>query len=141
MKRSGFRVSPKNALKRTTAPHRPRSKGDKSMAKLKKELDRLFSIYIRKKYPEYCYTCGKRGVLQNGHFVPRQYLATRWEEKNCRPQCIGCNIFGNGQILEFEERLKKELGDVVVEQLKASRHQIIKLDRIWYETQIKLYTP
>ena len=115
------------------------AKKEKTQAQLKKELDRVFSIYIRQHYDKECYTCGKVGTLQNGHFVPRQYLATRWDENNCRPQCVGCNIFGNGKPLDFEERLKKDLGDDFVEEMKLTRHQSLKLDRNWYTAQIEKY--
>lgn len=112
----------------------------KSPAKLKKELDRIFSLYIRQKYPKRCYTCGKTEVtLQCGHFVSRQYLATRWSEDNCRPQCVGCNLFGNGKPLDFEENLKKELGEDRVEEMKRSRHQILKLGTAWYLKEIERY--
>jgi 5-methylcytosine-specific restriction endonuclease McrA len=112
----------------------------KTQAQLKKELDKVFSLYIRHKYPKVCYTCGKTDIaLQCGHFVSRQYLATRWDENNCRPQCAGCNIFGNGKPLDFEENLKKEFGDQFIEKMKASRHQSLKLDRHWYEEQIAKY--
>lgn len=112
----------------------------KTQAQLKKELDKWFSLYIRNKYPKRCFTCGKSGVaLQCGHFVPRQYLVTRWEEKNCRPQCVGCNIFGNGKVLDFEDNLVKELGREEVEALKAARHQIMKVDSTWYLSQIVYY--
>lgn len=112
----------------------------RSMSKLKKDLDKYFSLYIRAKYPKRCYTCGKTNVtLQNGHFIPRQYLATRWEEMNCRPQCIGCNIFGNGQLLDFEERLTEELGEDIIIGMKQSRHKITKLTPSWYESQIEIY--
>lgn len=120
--------------KRTKAPKQ------KTQAQLKKELDTVFSLYIRKVHPAVCYTCGKTGIpLQNGHFISRGYLATRFHENNCRPQCIGCNIFGNGKPLDFEERLKKELGDEYVENMKASRHQVLKLDRQWYLEKISYY--
>ncbi len=112
-------------------------------AKLKKELDRLFSIYIRTKYTVngrlYCYTCDKPMDFSGshcGHFIPRNILITRWNEDNCRPQCVGCNIFGNGKILDFEERLKKELGAAKVEKMKAKRHQIFKVDTNWYLERI-----
>jgi hypothetical protein len=132
-KRSPLRAS---ELKKT----QKKSKGLPTTAKLKKELDRVFSIYIRLKFPKRCYTCGKVDVtLQCGHFVSRQYLATRWSEDNCRPQCVGCNMFGNGQLLDFEENLKRELGDEFVENMKKSRHQILKLDRQWYESEIAKY--
>ena len=113
---------------------------EKTQAQLKKELDAVFSKWIRAKYPAECYTCRATDkTLQCGHFVSRQYLVTRWDENNCRPQCVGCNMFGNGKPLDFEERLKTELGSELVEKMKASRHQMMKVDRNWYTSQIELY--
>ncbi len=112
----------------------------KTQAQLKKELDKVFSIYIRAKYPPRCFTCGKSGVtLQCGHFIPRHYLITRFDERNCRPQCVGCNLFGNGKVFDFEEHLVRDLGRAEVEKLKASRHQIFKVDSTWYLRQIEHY--
>lgn len=129
--------APKNAGK---VAKRAKSPSIKTQAQLKKELDRVFSIYIRKIHPPVCYTCGKTDTpLQCGHFVPRQYLASRWHEDNCRPQCVGCNIYGNGKILDFEEHLKRDLGEEYVEAMKATRHQSLKLDRQWYEEKIEHY--
>jgi hypothetical protein len=109
-------------------------------AKLKKLLDAVFSKYIRAKYPKECYTCGRKdATLQCGHFVSRSYLNTRWNESNTRPQCVGCNLFGGGKPLDFEERLKRELGDEAVEALKKSRHTTLKVGRKYYEEQIALY--
>lgn len=115
-------------------------KKEKTQAQLKKELDKIFSLYIRKIFPPICYTCGKQGgVLHCGHFVSRQYLATRWREDNCRPQCAGCNLFGNGKPLDFEENLKRDLGNDLVEEMKKSRHQTLKLDKHWYVEKINYY--
>lgn len=136
------RLKARHPAKRAKLPAKvPKpQKTNKSMSGLKKELDRLFSLYIRFRFPKECYTCRKTEVtLQCGHFIPRQYLATRWSEDNCRPQCVGCNIYGNGKILDFEERLKRELGESRVEELKASRHQTVKLSTLWYEEQIQKY--
>jgi DNA-directed RNA polymerase subunit M/transcription elongation factor TFIIS len=137
----------KVAKKRSKVAKQANKKKSKTQAQLKKELDKVFSLYIRQKYADdmgnvECYTCGKVmhwKKIQNGHFISRAYLATRWHEDNCRPQDIGCNIFGNGKPLDFEERLKKELGDEYVEEMKASRHQSLKLDRNWYIEQIAVY--
>lgn len=67
------------------------------------------------------------------------YLATRWEPDNCRPQCVGCNIFGAGKILDFEDKLVEELGEKRVKELKESRKQVLKLKPAWYEEQIQHY--
>lgn len=67
----------------------------RSMSWLKRSLDTYFSQYIRNKYSVNgictCYTCGKKlpiKQMQNGHFISRGYLVTRWNENNCRPQCL-----------------------------------------------------
>lgn len=118
----------------------PQRKKPKSLSKLKKELDRLFSLWIRAKYPKRCYTCDRAYPnLQCGHFVSRQYLATRWEESNCRPQCMVCNVRLHGNILEFEERLIKELGAQKVQELKDSRKQLLRLTEEYYTTNIDKY--
>lgn len=129
-------VRRKKSMTRRATPVKRRSGG---LTKLKKELDRVFSLYIRAKYPKKCFTCGKEGVLQNGHFVVRKYLSTRWDENNCRPQCIGCNLYGKGMTADFEERLSREIGAEKVQALKDKRKELWKLDRAWYEEKITFY--
>ena len=78
----------------------------KTVSKLKKELDKWFSLYIRlREANEYgmcqCFTCGivrhyKEG-MQNGHFQSRKHLATRFsEDGNCEVQCVKCNVYAWG---------------------------------------------
>ena len=121
-------------------------KKTKTSAQLKKELDKYFSLFIRLRDTKNgygnCYTCGKRIHYKEGHcghFIPRNILITRWNESNCKIQCVGCNIFGNGKILDFEDRLVKEIGRKEVDKLKASRFQILKVDSIWYLDKIRHY--
>lgn len=117
----------------------PVKRRKKTPRQLKKALDDVFSLYVRKGAIS-CYTCRRpSNSLQCGHFVSRQYLATRWEPDNCRPQCWGCNGYGRGQLLDFEEYLKNELGEVRVEELKSMRHRVLKLSPAWYETEIAKY--
>lgn len=118
----------------------------KTHSQYKKELDAVFSKYIRQKFQIkglcYCYTCNRPLSPKSahcGHFVSRTYLATRWDENNCRPQCAGCNLFGGGRPLDFEENLIEELGKGVVEALKRKRHEIWKLSPAWFEELITYY--
>ena len=111
-----------------------------TLSRWKHEADKYFSLYIRAKYAKVCYTCGARGkTLQCGHFVARSYLATRFDEDNCRPQCVGCNLFGGGKPLDFEEHLRREIGDERVDALKKRRHTITKITPKEYEIMIELY--
>lgn len=105
----------------------------KTVSQLKKEADRVFSIHIRLKYADdngyaSCYTCYAKKhykELQNGHFVSRSHLSLRYDERNCRPQCVGCNIWGKGKVSEFGLRLEGESPGIVVELLRESQ-KIIK---------------
>jgi len=133
LKRSAQKKGMTGGKKRKVAP-------TGQISALKHELDRLFSLYIRAKYPKRCFTCGKRGAkLQNGHFIARSYLATRFDEDNCRPQCWGCNGYGLGRPLDFEENLIKEIGQAKVDALKKKRHEITILTPQWYEEKILEY--
>lgn len=116
----------------------------KTQAKLKKELDAIFSKYIRHKYAKdglvKCYTCSvvkPINEMQNGHWIPRNILITRFSEENCRPQCVGCNMFNKGKPDVFAINLLKEGVDII--KMGQSRYQTLKVDTIWYESKIKHY--
>tara|TARA_R110000744_G_scaffold378122_1_gene493881 strand:+ start:14194 stop:14601 length:408 start_codon:yes stop_codon:yes gene_type:complete len=118
----------------------------KPITKLKKELDTWYSLYIRTKdidnkgWTE-CYTCGKRDHykrLQNGHFISRKHLSTRFLDDNCKVQCAGCNVFKYGNIYLYTKRLGPELSEELYlkskETLKIMRHEYI--DKITYYKSI-----
>lgn len=120
-------------------------KKDKTTAWYKKELDRIFSLYIRNKYADSngyvkCYTCSVSKPIkemQNGHWIPRNNLATRFSEENCRPQCVGCNMFNKGRPDVFAVNLIKEGIDIV--ELQQSRYKIFKVSSEWYKQKIEFY--
>lgn len=106
----------------------------KTTTLLKKELDFLVSRYVRlsaanKRGYVLCYTCGKRAKwndgMQCGHFIRRQYLATRFDLKNLKVQCIGCNIYGDGKMVEFAKNLEAETPGIVA-QLYRDAQKIVK---------------
>ena len=131
MRHARTQVNGKPLLKESQKPKKERKK---SISKLKKELDAVFSQYIRRKYANEkgevrCYTCPKMlpwKQIQNGHFVSRSALSTRYDEANCRPQCPGCNIFGRGQTARFGFNLDMELGSGTVSSLYRKAQEIIK---------------
>lgn len=77
--------------------------------------------------------------MQNGHFVPRQYLSTRWDEVNCHCQCYACNMLYNGQPSRYAERLEQDYGIGTVARLEAKRKEILKLSPFQYELLISDY--
>ena len=117
----------------------------KSISKLKKELDSVFSKYIRHKYSKNgyvsCFTCGVSKPIkqmQNGHFISRKHLSTRWsEEGNCKPQCVKCNIFAYGESYIFGKKLEKE--GVDVEALIFKSRQLQKFNKVELQEMIIEY--
>ena len=100
------------------------AKKTKSISKLKKELDKWFSLFIRLRNATdheglcQCFTCGcvkyyKKG-MQCGHFQSRSFLATRFDEENCQPQCVGCNMFkqGEGDRVDFYYKFAYDYTDL-----------------------------
>lgn len=75
--------------------------------------------------------------MQNGHWIPRNNLGTRFDEDNCRPQCVGCNMFQKGRPDVFAVNLLKE--GVDIEELSSRRYKVFKVDEIWYQERITHY--
>lgn len=122
----------RTALKRR-APLKSTKPNKRPATTARKKLDALFSRYIRFSAVEKdglvsCYTCPKRdvpGKMQNGHFIPRQYLALRYDEVNNHPQCYACNMLYNGQPGAYAVRLEREYGEGTVAMLEGKRRLII----------------
>ena len=120
----------------------------KSISKLKKELDKWFSLFIRLRDATeeglvQCFTCGAvkyyiKGI-QCGHFQSRNFLATRFDEENCQPQCVGCNMFKQGEQYKFGLNLDAKYGEGTSEELQYKARQIVKMSRIDYEGEISYY--
>lgn len=86
-------------------------KRKKTYAQLKRELDRVFSLWVRWKAAD-----------KGGHFIPRHYLSTRWIELNVQPQCYRCNIALRGNYPEFAYKL----GHDNVGWLLKEKRQLVK---------------
>ncbi len=117
-----------------------------------KELDTIFSIYIRRKDAvndiAQCATCGKKdhwSKLQNGHWASRKNYSARWDERNCNVQCAGCNVFKSGEIYLYTKYLCSKYGENFPEELYIKSKQIVKfadvelIDMIdYYKQQVNI---
>ena len=120
----------------------------KPISKLKKELDKHFSLFIRLRDATeegvvQCITCGcikhyKLG-MQNGHFQSRGFLPTRFDEINCQPQCVGCNMFKQGEQYKFALALDAKYGEGTAQELQFKAKQITKITRAEYMEKISYY--
>lgn len=120
----------------------------KSSKQLEKDLDKVFSLYVRQKNADFrgnvkCYTCGKsvnwKVQCDAGHYIKRSHLGTRWDERNVKPQCKRCNKWLNGNQDEFAKRLVDEYGADILKELWKLKHKIFKPERWWLETRIEMY--
>ena len=119
-----------------------------SIPVLTKKLDKIFSKFVRLSHVDQdglirCYTCPHRGALermQAGHFIPRQYRATRWELWNVKPQCFSCNMYYNGRPQEFRARLVEEMREEKVKELELLRHSKRTFTRFELKEMIDSYT-
>lgn len=75
--------------------------------------------------------------MQCGHWIPRNITGTRFSEENCRPQCVGCNMFQKGKPDVFAVNLLNEGVDII--KLQQQRYKIFKVNTVWYEEQILKY--
>lgn len=128
---------------------RPKKPKIPSISKLIKEADRLWSLIVRQNaYPKdkeikYCYTCNHPShwkKMHNGHYLSRYYKAARWNEDNCRIQCMMCNLWKRGDPIAFRQNLVEEIGEARVLAVEKLRDAPLKLSREYLEELIKSLT-
>jgi hypothetical protein len=119
----------------------------KTISKLKKELDKWFSLYIRLRSATdeglvQCFTSGRVYHYKNihaGHFMSRKHLSTRWCDTNVQPQSAADNLFGQGEQYKFSIALDSKYGEGTAEELELKARTITKVSRIDYEDKISYY--
>tara|TARA_R110000764_G_scaffold23181_1_gene56915 strand:- start:42 stop:431 length:390 start_codon:yes stop_codon:yes gene_type:complete len=117
-----------------------------SRSRLVKDLDSIFSKYIRQKDSvneiATCFTCGKKDhwkKLQNGHFQSRRHYTTRWDEVNCQVQCAGCNVFKFGEQFIFGQNLDHKYSEGTARRLHIKAQKTLKISNIEIQDLIKHY--
>ena len=115
-----------------------------SLAKLKRDLDKHFSLFIRRRDADdkgmgRCISCGQWALLQCGHFIKRQHLGLRFSEINCAGQCARCNHFLHGNDAEFYVALVQRHGQETVDTLMAMKHETKKMTRTDYNELIDAF--
>lgn len=135
--------TPKPTARTKTKKKRPRS----DWQKLRDKLDRIFSKYIRLRdridsEHSRCISCGKIvhwKSLDNGHFIGRQFLSLRWNEKNCNAQCKYCNNFKEGNKYEYGKALDKKYGAGTADKLEIIKSQKRPYNNVEMQELIKHY--
>jgi len=112
-----------------------------SKTKLKAELDRVFSLYIRHRDSYKCCTCGKESQeqAQCGHYISRANMNTRWDEENCHCQCVGCNVFKNGNMDEYSLFMINKYGNGALIEMNKRKNKIKQWTISEIKEQIEIY--
>ena len=118
----------------------------KSIASLKKTLDKVFNAFIRRRDSRggffECISCGQTKSVDQmdaGHFYAKTFTALRWDEGNVWGQCQKCNRFLHGNLLEYRKGLVAKFSEDFVRKLDLAKHHPAKLDRMSLEYQISYY--
>lgn len=114
---------------------------------LKTRLDTVFAMFIRLRdaMPNgmfRCISCERLLPFDQsdcGHYINRQHMATRFNEKNCNAQCRKCNRFDEGNIQGYRRGLIAKYGEPTVLMLEAMKNQINKISDFEYRTMIDYY--
>lgn len=120
----------------------------KSRSKLVKELDAIYSKYVRlskitNRTNNICVCCGVEAhwkKMQNGHYCSRSHYNTRWMDMNCAPCCCGCNIFKHGNYPEYTRYMLEVYGADALKELIAESKKIVKIQNYEIEEQIVKYS-
>jgi 5-methylcytosine-specific restriction endonuclease McrA len=107
-----------------------------------KKLDGVFSLYIRERDHHTCFTCGKilePNKSQNGHYISRKYLSTRWDLRNCNCQCVSCNVFKHGNMDVYAINLQKKYGNNILNELQELKNTVIKYSADTLMDMIEFY--
>jgi len=131
---------PKKAVKHN-------SKCGKSAPDYESILWRTFSKYIRLNSANsqgavQCYTCGVYKHWKDvdaGHYIKRECHATKFDERNVKPQCKKCNRFMGGNQDEFAIHLIKDYGPGILEELHQLKNSYFKFTDKWLKEKIDEY--
>lgn len=127
----------------------PRTAKKPTRSKLVKKLDVVFSKYIRLSSADSrgmctCVTCGRQyhwKNIQAGHFMSRKHYSTRWDERNVKSQCVGCNMFKSGEQYKYSLFLGSELAnDLYLKSKELKKFSITDLEQMIDEYTTKLKT-
>ena len=118
LKRTGFES--------TTVRKLPKPKVDTERQKAIKKADTAFSQYIRARdiiFNGYFRCCSCNALkpfreMDCGHYIPRRFLAVRWDENNAHGECITCNRVDDKHMVGYKQFMLKKYGEQKVSYLR-----------------------
>ena len=117
-------------------PKPKRKKSDRK--KLVEHLDKVFSIYIRRR-DKRCVCCGTDKNLQCGHLFSRNSYSTRWNDKNAYAQCSSHNLIHEHDPYPLTNYFLSMFGKEVYDDLHAVYSSQVKFGNAILEEMIEYY--
>lgn len=95
-------------------------KKEKTLPKLKNDLQEIFNRFIRyRDLGKPCISCGQFGLLQAGHYFPvKGYDGLRYDEDNVHGECPRCNGFDDMHLIGYNKNLFNRIGPERVQKLE-----------------------
>lgn len=114
----------------------------KTIPQLLKQAQVVFNAFIRQRDKDKgCISCGGSVDHAGHYFSAGHYSAYRFNEMNTNGQCLRCNNFLSGNLINYRKGLISRYGESAVKQLEdmAELRKATKWDRFTLEQIIKTY--
>lgn len=106
------------------------------LPKLKKQVQTIVNAYVRERDAELgCISCGTENAQWNaGHYIAQGSSGLlRYNLKNLNKQCVSCNLFKHGNLVEYRIGLVNKIGEKEVRELESKRHEI----HVWTREELE----
>ena len=115
-------------------------KKELTLPKLTAKAQQVFNAWIRERDKDKgCISCGGE-VHHAGHYLSAGHHGhLRFNEMNVSGQCLRCNNFLHGNLINYRQGLVKRIGESKVLLLESMAHQTKKWSRFELEIIIKEY--
>lgn len=110
------------------------------LPKLLKKAQIVFNSWIRKRDVDNgCISCGKPIDHAGHYFSQGHHSALRFNEMNVNGQCLRCNNYLHGNLINYRAGLIKKYGEQKVMLLEISVNKIKKWSRVELLAIIQIY--
>ena len=121
----------------------PQKAKQKSTKLLKAKAINIFNAWIRNRdNGQSCISCSRFTTLQAGHYHSAgKHSHMRFMEDNVHGQCLQCNYFLSGNLLNYRRNLIAKIGQEAVDKLDmiAGARVLNKDNRFLFEEVIEKY--
>lgn len=106
-----------------------------TLPKLLIKTQKVFNKYIRERDRERgCISCGSE-VTEAGHYFSQgHHSSLRFDEVNVNGQCLRCNRFLHGNLINYRKGLVKRYGEEKIKRMET----LVELRKAWKWSRMEL---